>query len=78
MTQTRSTQSSGTGQIPRQAGSPSGLAFLRSHFSKVNFLEILAWANRHSHLDLGEMDLGQWPPRPASSTVKPVGSKPVS
>ena len=78
MTQTRSSQSSGIGPIPKQAGSPSGLAFLRSHFSKVNFLEILEWANRHSHLDLGAMDLSQWPPQAGSSTAKPVGSKPAS
>ncbi len=78
MTQTSSFPSSGIGQIPARAGSPSGLAFLRSRFSKVSFLEIVAWANLHSHLDLGAMDLSQWPPRAALSTVKPGGSKTAS
>jgi hypothetical protein len=78
MTQTRSTQSSGIGPIPRHPSSPSGLLFLRSHFKEVSFMEIMVWAKHHSFLDLGETDLSQWPPRPVSQTVKPAGSKPGS
>jgi hypothetical protein len=69
-----SSQSSGIGQTPTHPFSPSGVAFLLSRFPKVSFQEIRAWANRHRSLDLGEMDLSQWPPRPVSLTVKPVGS----
>jgi hypothetical protein len=75
MTVKSNSQSSGTGQQVVRPDSAEGVASLLSHFPNVPLGKIRAWVSLFRQLDLGGMDLSQWPPRPVSSTVIPVGSR---
>lgn len=75
MTPKQPIQSSGIGRRPVLAFSPEGIAMLQSAFPKKGYLALQGWASFFRLVDLGEMDLSQWPPRPVSLTATPAGSK---
>ena len=74
MTPTEPIQSSGIGQVPVLLATPEGIALIRSRFPNLKVTDLLSWGKSRGHLDLGEMDLSQWPPRPKSLTGGTTGS----
>jgi hypothetical protein len=78
MTQLRSMISSGTGAKRVLPSSLKGMCLLLSITPQVELYTIAGWVSNHPSLDLGEMDLSQWPPRLKLSMVSSVGSKKAS